>query len=336
MNSDIRIKTTFFDNRKTKRLMLKLGPEGVLSLLQLWVYAAQNHPTGELSGFDSVDIELSGNWSGNEGDFVKTITELGFIEEVNGAYKIHDWLDHQPFASGAENRSDKARFSKLKQVNKAIYNRLYKQGIRAISKEEYSDLTRRKNTTFSEPLANASEGLANVPAPTPTPTPTPTPSPNARDGAIPQTQEEFPNYSTPLSPEFTILQKQLFDAIWEAYPRQTNFTEAKWEFAKMNLNQDQVFNKVIPSIEAHKEKLWDDVKFIPALYRFLRERRFEESLEANGNLGGKRSPPVSPREKRIADIDAMSKLIRQTEERENGTKIEHSAKSISQIGESLS
>ncbi|MEM3449648.1 MAG: hypothetical protein QXP38_12390 [Nitrososphaerota archaeon] len=54
MNTDIRIKTTFLTHHKT-RLKRKLGTEGVLSLIALWLYVAQYRPDGYISDLEPED-----------------------------------------------------------------------------------------------------------------------------------------------------------------------------------------------------------------------------------------------------------------------------------------
>ena len=57
MNSDIRLSVGFFDHPKIIKLERQLGLEGVTALLRLWLWAAQNRPSGILSGMDGEDIE---------------------------------------------------------------------------------------------------------------------------------------------------------------------------------------------------------------------------------------------------------------------------------------
>ena len=66
MNSDIRLSIGFLDHPKTVKLQRQLGEAGVLSLLRLWLWAAQNRPSGILIGMDEDDIEIAARWEEGE------------------------------------------------------------------------------------------------------------------------------------------------------------------------------------------------------------------------------------------------------------------------------
>ena len=57
MNSDIRLSIGFLDHPKTVKLQRQLGDAGILSLLRLWLWTAQNRPSGILIGMDDDDID---------------------------------------------------------------------------------------------------------------------------------------------------------------------------------------------------------------------------------------------------------------------------------------
>ena len=60
MNTDIRIKVSFRDHRKRKRLRSLLRPGATDYLLDLWLATAMNHPDGVLAGwFMAVAIHRS-------------------------------------------------------------------------------------------------------------------------------------------------------------------------------------------------------------------------------------------------------------------------------------
>ncbi|MGV8081080.1 MAG: hypothetical protein AB2L22_13630 [Syntrophales bacterium] len=109
MNSDIRIATTLFNNIKIRKLIKLLGSDGVVALLKIWIYFAVHRPSGEFSPCSPEDLELVAEWSGSPGAFVSALLEIGLIEEIPGGYRIHDWQDNNPWAFGAEARSEKAR-----------------------------------------------------------------------------------------------------------------------------------------------------------------------------------------------------------------------------------
>lgn len=105
MNIDIRLSLEFFDHPKIGKLEKRLGLEGVLCLLKLWAWAAKNRPSGKLEGLDIEDVEFVARWKGDEGEFVAALLAMRLLDEVSGGFAIHDWEDHQAYASKSEERS---------------------------------------------------------------------------------------------------------------------------------------------------------------------------------------------------------------------------------------
>jgi len=109
MNSDIRISVCFPAHTKTKKLKRILGSDGVLSLITLWTYAAQNRPDGALTGMDKDDIAIASGWEGDENEFLIALENIGWVENVNEVYVLHDWEENNPWAADAVNRSERAK-----------------------------------------------------------------------------------------------------------------------------------------------------------------------------------------------------------------------------------
>ena len=125
MNIDIRLSLDFFDHPKSKKLKKRLGLEGVMALLKLWAWTAGNRPGGMLTGLDVEAVELAADWGGEDGTFVSTLIDLRLLDDADGTFAIHDWGDHQAYASKSEERSSKAkkaaevRWSKAKEEREA-------------------------------------------------------------------------------------------------------------------------------------------------------------------------------------------------------------------------
>jgi len=110
MNTDFRVNVAFFNHLKTKKLIQKLGKEGVFSLMSLWAYTAQNKPKGILTNLTKDDISILVDWEGEINHFLDVLIELKFLDkENNGEYSIHNWEQRNGFAYYAEERSEKAR-----------------------------------------------------------------------------------------------------------------------------------------------------------------------------------------------------------------------------------
>lgn len=140
MNTDIRIAIDFWQHPKTKKLIRRVGIEGIRSLQILWTWAANNKPDGNLAGMDEEDIELAADWQGDIGAFFKALVETRWIDETDSGYALHEWLEHNPWVADDENRSNKARLSKLQQVNAAAYNKCVEEGKTGLTKTEYESL----------------------------------------------------------------------------------------------------------------------------------------------------------------------------------------------------
>lgn len=140
MNTDIRIAIDFWQHPKTKKLIRRVGIEGIRSLQILWTWAANNKSDGNLAGLDEEDIELAADWQGDIGVFFKALVEVRWIDETDSGYALHEWLEHNPWVADDENRSNKARLSKLQQVNAAAYNKCVQEGKTGLTKEEYESL----------------------------------------------------------------------------------------------------------------------------------------------------------------------------------------------------
>lgn len=110
MNTDIRLSVGFWKHPKTNRLERRLGLKGVRSLQILWAWASQNRPDGLLRDLDSEDVEFVSDWRGKRGAFTQAIIDLRWMDvNEDGGYALHDWQDHNGWASHAQERSRLAK-----------------------------------------------------------------------------------------------------------------------------------------------------------------------------------------------------------------------------------
>lgn len=110
---DARISVGLPAHPKTKKLIRRVGEGGAWRLVCLFLWVAQSHPDGDLAGMTGEDVELAADWQGEEGAFIKALIEVGFVDGEEGAYSIHDWEEHNPWAAGADARSEKAKWLAL-------------------------------------------------------------------------------------------------------------------------------------------------------------------------------------------------------------------------------
>ena len=158
MNTDIRLLASFPNHPKTIKLTRRLGPQGPLSFIYLLIHVAQHKPSGRLEGMDVDDIEIAAAWTGGKGEFVAALLDIGFLDEDGSCYVIHDWLEHNPYAAHAPERSAKAKRAAEARWTKEDANRC-------------SEQSSKHNQAM--PVASHS----NAPSPNPNPNPVPKPAP---------------------------------------------------------------------------------------------------------------------------------------------------------------
>lgn len=110
---DARLSVGLYKHRKIKKLIASVGFEGPWRLVGLWLYARELRPNGVLDGMTPEDIELEVDWSGKAGAFVEALIECRWLDLDGSTYVLHDWCQHQPFASNAQARKDSARLAGL-------------------------------------------------------------------------------------------------------------------------------------------------------------------------------------------------------------------------------
>lgn len=197
MNSDIRLAVGFPDHPKTVKLERRLGLQAVMSLIRLWLWAAQHRPGGVLSDMDMEDVEIAARWGGEIGVFADALLGLRFLDDDGGTLLLHDWGEHNPWQCGTEERADRARFSRLGQICPEEHARLKRDGVNAISRADYQMLTGARRASGDPPAtarrhpgdspAESRHGPGDVPAegrdapgeaPAPDPAPAPAPAPD--------------------------------------------------------------------------------------------------------------------------------------------------------------
>ena len=109
MNTDIRLQVTLLSHPKTIKLRRRLGDGAFIALIQLWIFVAQNKPSGQLTGMDVDDIEIAAGWTGEEGALVSELLTLRLLDETDDGYSVHDWQDNNPWCCKSDERSDQAR-----------------------------------------------------------------------------------------------------------------------------------------------------------------------------------------------------------------------------------
>lgn len=120
MNIDIRLSLGFYDHPKTKKLKRRLGQGGIEHLQRIWLWAANSHPSGNLTGVDCETLAIVANWDGDEKELCNALSEIGWLDGEEGSFTLHGWEEHQQYVIKSEARSISAqkaansRWEKLK------------------------------------------------------------------------------------------------------------------------------------------------------------------------------------------------------------------------------
>lgn len=170
MNTDIRLSLNMFSNLKIRKLKKQLGADGVLSLIQLWLWCAECKPTGILTECNDDDIELAAFWDGESGAFVKTLLDLHLLDKdmQTGNYIIHKWKEHNPYAADSELRSEQQRLKRFSRENPEAAKVLKELGVNKITNDEYfrfkdvksTELIREYYQNLPTVLPNSTSGTA--------------------------------------------------------------------------------------------------------------------------------------------------------------------------------
>jgi len=205
MNKDIRLNLSFSTHRKRKKLYSALGPQGILSLIDLWLSTAANRPKGILTGMNETDIAMDAQWSGDPAEFCRTLQEIGFLDRgEDGTYSIHDWKDHQRYAYFSKERSEMAR-----ELAERRWNKRFEKG---------------KENQIPDAKGNA-KGNTDGNAPLPIPYPIPNPKDNMS-----------PSQVTPNCPHEEIV--SLYHQILPSLPRVKAWTEERKKHLRARWAED--------------------------------------------------------------------------------------------------
>jgi len=111
VDGDFRIAFSFKRHWKRGLLERALGPAGVLALVDLWAFAAEMRPDGDLSGLPDEAIEAAAGWSGEPGALIAALERLRLLDGARDSRRLHDWAEHQPWIASAPTRKAKARLA---------------------------------------------------------------------------------------------------------------------------------------------------------------------------------------------------------------------------------
>lgn len=297
MNTDFRVAVDFFSHHKARKLKKRLGADGVMALLQLWAYAAKLRTDGDLAGMTIEDIELAADWDGDDGTLVTALHEVGFLDKDGDAYALHDWLENNAWAAGAESRSDASRLSRMARTYPNEYRTLAEAGVKVIGKEDYELL---RNVNDRQAIVKRLLNDLPSPAPSPAPSPVPVPAPKAK---------------TPLPPQGALVTVPTsFDRFWAAYPKKVGKGAAlrEWNSAKGKPRIDDL----VAAIE--RQKTWaqwqrDNGQYIPNPSTWLNQGRWNDEPPQGAQVGGNGNYPDAEQVAAAERIRARREMLKAAE-----------------------
>lgn len=181
--NDIRVLVSLPDHPKTKRLIRRLGPGAGWFLIRLWLWARDNRPSGDLTGMTSEDIELAIDWNGENDAFVSELVSVRLLDGQEGAYRLHDWADHNPWSTGSTMRSLKAKWNAVKrhhgiaEANRQVpeYARIRAGSTETDAGSMKSDASSTGAALLRQEHSNATGRKTDAPSPSPSPSKSNTP-----------------------------------------------------------------------------------------------------------------------------------------------------------------
>ena len=92
-----KVEGTTADHRKMRKLARRLGcnvleARGVM--LGLWCRVVDEAPDGDLDGWDAEDVAVASGWPGDEDALVDAMLAVGLLDEEDGRWLIHDWMEY--------------------------------------------------------------------------------------------------------------------------------------------------------------------------------------------------------------------------------------------------
>lgn len=163
MNKDFRLSVGFISHPKTVKLRRRIGSDGVLSLIALYGFTAQNKPDGRLADMSDEDVAIAAGWDGEPAVFISALMECRFLDDCDGHFAVHDWAMHNGWAANAQARSEQSRSAAEQR-----WERKRAMPNRADSNAVSTDQHNGQNKSAMPTDANS-----NAPIPSPFPSPSP-------------------------------------------------------------------------------------------------------------------------------------------------------------------
>jgi hypothetical protein len=215
------------------------------------------------------------------------LVEVGLWEEVEGGYRIHDFLDYQPSAEQVKaERADNAKRQhewreRKKQERNAVTNTVT-DGVSNAPRNAPVTGAPYPSRTHPDPV-NDQDQESTPPIP---PAPSPSkPSPPSGGG---RTIHPVPRPTT-----LNAAQQERFDRWYPDYPNKQHRPAAEKAFAKLNPDDD-LTDRLIADVAARRGGRKWQAGYIEEPARYLTERVWEDDIEPVRAVPARASPNGQP------------------------------------------
>jgi hypothetical protein len=107
----------YFEHRKTKRLVGRLGKNAEVLPLKLWSYCGKFHSEdGRLTGYSETEIASIVAWWREPMEFIQAMLDVCYMGKDDTGYYVHEWREHQGHLKAFRERAKKGaatRWAKL-------------------------------------------------------------------------------------------------------------------------------------------------------------------------------------------------------------------------------
>lgn len=155
MSLYVRLYTSFFSHRKTRRLRSAIGTDAFWVPVRLWAYAATNQPDGNFADYSPEDLCEGIGYTGDTQALVAALIEAGFLDPD---LKVHGWAEHSGFHELYAARARKAANERWeRERNKERSKERKKEGGNSSAERSGAELSKHSSSSSSSML-QASNG----------------------------------------------------------------------------------------------------------------------------------------------------------------------------------
>lgn len=123
MANSLNVDLDYFTHPKTLRLVGLLGSGAEVLPIKLWAYCGKYHAEhGAMVGYGVSEIESVIGWTGKAGDAVAALVKVRYLDQVEGGYAVHDWIEYQGHIHAYKVRGKAAAMKKWKLAADAVSN----------------------------------------------------------------------------------------------------------------------------------------------------------------------------------------------------------------------